>query len=148
MRHADAGSRDAWEGDDRVRPLSPKGRLQADGVRRSFADRPITRVVSSPAVRCVQTVEPLAASLGLEIETADVLFEGSWVTDVIAFAESIDGTCVLSSHGDVIPAMLRGLVDRGMTLLSDFRWAKGSTWIITRDRKKFTDARYVEPLEA
>ena len=145
VRHADAGSRRAWTGDDCIRPLSPLGLQQASGIRTAFAAEPVTRIFSSPAVRCIQTVEPLADALGLEIEISDALFEGSWVTDAISFAESVDETVVFASHGDVIPQMLRGLTNRGMTLVDDFRWEKGSTWVITRDGDKFTEARYVPP---
>lgn len=146
VRHADAGSRSAWAGDDCTRPLSPVGEQQAAGLASLLASKPITKVLSSPALRCVQTVEPLAASLGVTVEIADVLFEGSWVTEVIGFAESLDETVVFSSHGDVIPEMLRGLVSRGMTLLDDWRWEKGSTWVISRDGDKFTAARYLPPV--
>ena len=146
VRHADAGSRSDWTGDDCIRPLSPVGEQQATGVRTAFAAEPVTRIFSSPAVRCIQTVQPLADELGITIEVADVLREGSWVTEVIGFAESLDETVVFSSHGDVIPEMLRGLVSRGMTLLDDWRWEKGSTWVISRDGDKFTAARYLPPV--
>ena len=146
VRHADAGSRKAWTGDDCTRPLSPLGLQQASGIRTAFSAEPVTRIFSSPAVRCIQTIEPLADALGLEIEVSDALFEGSRVTDAISFVESVDETAVLSSHGDVIPEMLRGLISRGMNLVDDFRWAKGSAWVISRDGDKFTEARYVPPV--
>jgi 8-oxo-dGTP diphosphatase len=145
VRHAHAGSRRAWDSDDRARPLSKRGERQAQGIAKLLDSAPITRVFSSPALRCVQTVAPLAENRGLEVEINDQLFEGSWVADAISFAESLDETVVFSSHGDVIPQMLRGLVNRGLNLLDDFHWAKGSTWVINRDGEKFTDARYLPP---
>ncbi len=143
VRHAHAGSRRAWDGDDRVRPLSERGEQQAQGIAELLDSRPIERVFSSPALRCVQTVSPLAENLGVEVEIDDRLFEGSWVADAITLAESLDETVVFSSHGDVIPQMLRGMANRGMNLLDDFRWAKASTWVITRDGEKFTEARAI-----
>ena len=75
IRHASAGDRDEWVGDDRPRPLDARGREQASRLRELLDDYEITRVLSSPAVRCVQTVEPLARSRGLDIEVRDELSE-------------------------------------------------------------------------
>src|SRR5262249_55413614 len=60
VRHAKAGSREQWRADDDLRPLTTKGWRQAEGLVEAFADRPLASILSSPAVRCVQTVEPLA----------------------------------------------------------------------------------------
>ena len=68
VRHARAGSRKGWEGPDIERPLSKKGRRQADGLVEMLEAAGVKRIVSSPYVRCTQTVEPLAEALGLEIE--------------------------------------------------------------------------------
>ena len=63
VRHARAGDRERWTGDDRLRPLDGKGRRQADAMVAPLAGYPITRLVSSPYLRCVQTLEPLSARL-------------------------------------------------------------------------------------
>ena len=60
-------------------------------------------VVSSPAVRCVQTVEPLAAALGLEVELDDRLAEGGGSSARVLLEE--DGV-VACTHGDVIFELL------------------------------------------
>jgi broad specificity phosphatase PhoE len=73
IRHALAGDRHAWEGDDRVRPVDDRGRLQSDALVDTLAEFQIDRIVSSPYLRCVQTVEPLAEALGLEIELDEQL---------------------------------------------------------------------------
>ena len=65
IRHARAGERSEWEGDDRLRPLDERGRRQAEALVDALAAFPITRIFSSPYDRCVQTVEPLAAQRGL-----------------------------------------------------------------------------------
>jgi 8-oxo-(d)GTP phosphatase len=75
VRHARAGRRDRWQKDDRLRPLSKKGRVQAQALPTLLhdivGDQPL--LVSSPWVRCVETLEPLAATLGVPVETDDVL---------------------------------------------------------------------------
>jgi phosphohistidine phosphatase SixA len=75
VRHADAGDRATWAGDDRRRPLSERGQRQAEKLIRAFAEIDLTRVVSSPYDRCVQTVQPLALSRGLRVETTEALVE-------------------------------------------------------------------------
>ena len=61
LRHASAGDRAEWQGDDVVRPLDKRGHKQALALREALLARGVRRSVSSPYVRCVQTVEPLAA---------------------------------------------------------------------------------------
>ena len=73
IRHALAGHRNAWEGDDRVRPVDDRGRLQSDALVDALAAFQIDRIVSSPYLRCVQTVEPLAEARELEIELDEQL---------------------------------------------------------------------------
>jgi 8-oxo-dGTP diphosphatase len=75
IRHASAGDRDAWVGDDDLRPLDGRGQGQASRLPELLGDYEITHVLSSPAVRCVQTVEPLARSRGLDIEVREELGE-------------------------------------------------------------------------
>src|SRR6266511_1008153 len=77
VRHARAGKRSKWEGDDRLRPLDKRGRKQAEGLVSLLAEYPIDRIASSPYLRCTQTVDPLAASRGLAVEERDELAEGS-----------------------------------------------------------------------
>ena len=45
--------------------LDDTGRAQAARVARMIAARPVTRLVSSPVRRAVQTAEPIAAALGM-----------------------------------------------------------------------------------
>src|SRR4051794_6327806 len=73
VRHARAGKSSEWEGDDRVRPLDKRGRRQAGELPGRLRDLDIRRIVSSPYLRCVQTVEPLAVARGLEVEHAPEL---------------------------------------------------------------------------
>jgi phosphohistidine phosphatase SixA len=100
VRHARAGDREKWEGDDRLRPLDGKGRRQAEGLVELLAEYPIERLLSSPYLRCVQSFEPLAQARGLEIEQVDELAEGSTREDVLRLLGSLQNACVaLNSHG-------------------------------------------------
>jgi 8-oxo-(d)GTP phosphatase len=75
IRHASAGDRDDWVGDDLPRPLDARGRGQASLLPELLSDYEIARILASPAVRCLQTVEPLARSRGLDIEVLEELSE-------------------------------------------------------------------------
>ena len=77
LRHASARDRSDWKGDDAGRPLDDRGRRQAEGLVDQLAPFEIARIVSSPFVRCVQTVEPLAEALGRPLEVSDDLAEGA-----------------------------------------------------------------------
>ena len=76
VRHAKAGERAAWDGDDFMRPLSGRGHTQAFGLLDQLRKAKFERILSSPYVRCMETVVPLAGIRGLAVEPADALAEG------------------------------------------------------------------------
>src|SRR5260370_42535529 len=59
VRHAKAGDRAEWEGDDRLRPLTKSGRRQAEELAAWLKKEPIHAILSSEDARCLQTGEPL-----------------------------------------------------------------------------------------
>jgi 8-oxo-dGTP diphosphatase len=66
VRHAWAGDRTEWKGDDRLRPLDERGLRQAQDLVAALERFTIDVILTSPYARCVQTVEPLAAVRGLD----------------------------------------------------------------------------------
>jgi phosphohistidine phosphatase SixA len=146
VRHAHAGKRSHWDGDDRDRPLSEKGRVQADWLTEHFSDIPVERVVSSPFLRCVQTVGGLAEKLGLEVTTHEAMAEGADPYDALEVLRELSPVGVVGcSHGDVIPRVLRALVADGMVVEGPLLDQKGSIWIIDGDDGRPTRGRYVPP---
>ena len=143
VRHAKAGSRRNWSGDDVLRPLSKPGRRQAEAIADMLAAAGITRVVSSPYVRCVETVEPLATQLGLSVDVSDALTEGAPSSEAVALLDKLTREdAVLCSHGDVIGDLLVHLADQGLRL-DDSRLEKGSTWVLECSDGRVTAAGYV-----
>lgn len=132
VRHAHAGDRKSWEGDDRLRPLSERGHKQAESIARKLAPYRPDRILTSPALRCRQTVEPLGETTATPVETDDRLFEGPTRSDIETLLDDAarKKTTVLSSHGDVVPALLHELSARGMDHEDRFLWQKGSTWVV------------------
>lgn len=112
LRHASAGDRDKWDGDDRLRPLDKRGRRRADALRDRLLAVGVTRVLSSPYLRCVQTVEPL----GLEIELDDRLAEGAPRKATLELLAEADGA-VACTHGDVIENVLGRSLKKGEAVL-------------------------------
>ncbi len=132
VRHAKAGSRRHWDGDDTARPLSNNGWRQADGIAKRLAGEEVSGVWSSPYVRCVQSVEPLARLLGLEIHIEPRLAEGMELEDSLALLAEVPDGAVLCSHGDVIPELVEGLARGGTRIVGEPDWRKGSLWILER----------------
>ena len=148
VRHADAGNRMAWMGDDFQRPLDDYGRMQAEAIGVALACRPVQRILSSPAVRCVDTVVPLGLALGLDVETSDELAEGSFVGeafDLLRPLAAAEGDSVLCSHGDVIPGLLWVLAQYGLDTPDLGRCKKGSIWELDVSKGRIVGATYRHP---
>lgn len=77
VRHAKAATRASWKSEDRLRPLEPRGKAQLPYVAQILTAYAATRLLTSPATRCVQTLTPYANDEGLQIATDAVLSEGS-----------------------------------------------------------------------
>jgi phosphohistidine phosphatase SixA len=146
IRHAQAGNRQRWEGDDRLRPLNKKGWRQAEGLVESLAGMPLKRVLSSPYLRCVQTVEPLARARGLLVEETDALVEGAGLPSFLALLrESAGQPSALSTHGDVMYDVCKELVRMSLVARSEVRYEKGASWILEEHGGRIVAARYLPP---
>ncbi|MHA6796019.1 NUDIX hydrolase [Pseudonocardia bannensis] len=153
VRHAKAGNRQSWSGDDAQRPLSGTGRAQADqlaGLLRLFGPE---RLHSATPVRCTQTLAPLAEELGVGITEEPLLGEEGFARDPAAglarFRELFarPGVTVLCSQGGVIPEVLEqltresGLLEHVVDDSGAVPSRKASTWVLGRhdDRVRFAD---------
>ncbi|MCY3805709.1 MAG: histidine phosphatase family protein [bacterium] len=145
IRHADAGKRDPYSHDDHLRGLSEDGMRQAVRIADRLGDAGVTRVLSSPFPRCVQTVEPLARRLGVEVESQPVLAEGADGRRTFALMAALASTdAVLCSHGDVIPEVIRLLRITGTVINGERGNAKGSIWTIISDGESLLTAEYAK----
>lgn len=145
VRHAHAGDREDWKGPDETRPLSEKGLKQASGLVARLADTVLGRVMSSPYLRCVQTVEPLAKARGLEVEDDETLAEGSDWQEALGLVRRALVPTVMCSQGDVIGGLVMHLVGEGLVPSADARWQKGSTWVLDTEAHEVVEARYLAP---
>ncbi|MGA1774241.1 MAG: histidine phosphatase family protein [Nitriliruptoraceae bacterium] len=148
VRHAHAGDRGAWVGDDALRPLSARGSAQATALAALLAPLaadPAAAVVSSPALRCTATVAPLAARLGTDVRVESTLGEGADAGALLDRVAGLAAPTVWSSHGDVIPALLLLLAARGVDLGVDPTCRKASTWVLELADGRVTAARHLPP---
>jgi phosphohistidine phosphatase SixA len=146
IRHAKAGSRSHWEQDDRIRPLSKSGIKQAEALVSVMAPFPITAVFSSPYLRCVQTVEPIARARRLAVKETASLAEGGGLNGAMRFVEDSKlGDSVLCTHGDVVQELVEELIRRRVVKASQGGLDKASTWVVEVENGSPVRARYIPP---
>ncbi|HTZ10626.1 MAG TPA: phosphoglycerate mutase family protein [Acidimicrobiales bacterium] len=150
VRHGHAGTKEGWRGDDRARPLDARGRRQAEDLAVVLADLGPGRVVTSPYLRCLQTMEPLSAKTGLPIERHDALTPSgparavTLVRDLAASGPA--DPVVLCTHGEVMGVVLATLVaEDGLRLGRRRPGIKGCVWVIDFEGATATQARYIAP---
>lgn len=148
IRHAQAGARSEWKKDDMLRPLSAKGKQQARQLAKVASEWAPQRVLSSPWVRCIETVAPLGKQIGLQVEVSKALGEGSTAEAVKLVRSLSDEKVALCTHGDVIPEVLVALADEDRLDLGPRpKQQKASIWILEASNGRFTRARYLPPPE-
>jgi 8-oxo-(d)GTP phosphatase len=152
VRHGHAGSKHSWVGEDDLRPLSHRGREEGEALVRLLRPYAPGRIVSSPLVRCLQTVRPLADALGLTIEESNDLRPGAG-TAATRLARHVDSggsdAVVLCTHGEVVRAMKAQIKNDEMTIfgrVSD--QTKGSVWVLDRVCDRFGSAKYLDPFQS
>jgi broad specificity phosphatase PhoE len=137
VRHARAGSKRDWEHDDDLRPLDELGLKQAAALAPQLAAAgPVRRLVSSPTLRCMQTLQPLADLVDIPIEPWDALGPHAGATGVRStLGHPAFDDVVVCTHGEVLRPLLRTLRRRGVGrddhLHGRRLLTKGSAWLVT-----------------
>lgn len=149
VRHAKAGDRSRWTGDDVLRPLSGKGRRQAVSLCERLLPlvgaRSDAQLLSSTYLRCLQTLEPLAARLHSRVHVDDRLTEGGGFEGVLDMISSIPDGSVMCSHGDIIPDVITALERRATDITTEPDWRKGSVWVLERTGERIATASVWPP---
>ena len=143
VRHAKAGSRERWTAPDRDRPLSDPGKLQASALVGVLGPG-VRSIRSSPYLRCMETVAPLARALGLEIEEDDRLAEGADPGLATTLLGSLSGA-VLCTHGDVMASIVTSLAEAKVPMEGGLQWAKAATWAFEISGGRIVSGRYLPP---
>jgi exopolyphosphatase/guanosine-5'-triphosphate,3'-diphosphate pyrophosphatase len=147
VRHAKAARRSRWSGPESLRPLTEAGRAQARAIGEALAKSGVARLLSSPALRCRQTLIPLAEMAGLSIEVDERLAEGADPAKAFEWLTALRGDTVVCSHGDVLMGLLDCFRAEGAPLDEEPRCEKGSIWMVARERRSPPVVAYAPPLE-
>jgi phosphohistidine phosphatase SixA len=145
VRHAKAAVREEWTGDDRLRPLTKKGKKQAEELVEVFKKFAVSDIVSSSFLRCMETVKPLGRARKLEVKLSPSLEEGHGLEGLTEFLgdRSLDDV-ILSTHGDIVWELVEDLVEREVIGAGDGGYQKGSTWVLEVDDHGVAErARYI-----
>lgn len=149
VRHAKAHKREGWAGDDNLRPLSKKGRRQAEFLVPQLGAYSPQAVSSALPVRCRDTVAALAEGLGLEVavqeDLGDVGFDRSPDIALRAFrrAGALAPVSVVVSQGEAIPGVLRHAAGRNGFVIDDLKAKKASVWVLHFRGEELLGADYL-----
>lgn len=164
--HLDAVNRNEWQGAPDDRPLTEAGSRQAAFMASHLGSGPVNAIISSPALRCTQSLEPLAAATGLSVEimpgfkdTHGYRAPEGWGTGdtpapsplggaqsagsaYAAFRSLVerypDGRVVLCSYGDIVPALLAFLSGLYGSEMPARNNDKGAVFTVTLDGEALT----------
>ncbi|MCF8571356.1 NUDIX hydrolase [Gordonia sp. HY002] len=138
VRHAKAGRRAKFRGDDRDRPLDQEGRRQAAALTELLGLFGAHHLHAADRLRCVQTLVPLSEALRESIEVEPTLTEEAYAADpdasferLLALAASDEPVRAVCSQGKVIPPVLARWAERDGVRLPASRNRKGSVCVLT-----------------
>jgi 8-oxo-(d)GTP phosphatase len=150
VRHASAGSKSRFSGDDKMRPLDKKGRAQAEALVGQLTAFGPSDVYAADRVRCHQTVEPLAEELGVIICNEPTLTEEAYAENPkrarrrIVQIAGLHRTPVICTQGKVIPDLIQWWCDRDGVRPDKSRNRKGSTWVLSLAAGRLVAADHID----
>jgi 8-oxo-dGTP diphosphatase len=115
LRHAKATPHDQWDGADYTRPLTERGQSQAHGIVRTIETWKPKRLITSSAVRCKETIAPLAKALGRDVKSTNKISQDAFedgkadVRGIVGDIVRTRKSTVVCTHGPVAPAVIREL---------------------------------------
>ncbi len=137
VRHATAGSKARYKGDDRQRPLDKHGRAQAESLVGQLLSFGAGELFAADRVRCAQTLDPLAEELGVTIGNEPELTEEAYADNrkaarhrILEIAASSVNP-VICTQGRVIPDIIAWWCERDGVRPDRSRNRKGSTWVMS-----------------
>jgi 8-oxo-dGTP diphosphatase len=149
VRHATAGRKARYKGDDRKRPLDKRGRTQAQSLVPQLLAFGATDLYAADRTRCVQTIEPLAEKMGRTITVEPTLTEEAYARNPKAAQKrtleiaALGGTPVISTQGRVIPYLIQWWCERDGVKPDKSRNRKGSTWVLSLSDGKLIAADHL-----
>ncbi len=151
VRHGVAQPKKGWKGSDDDRPLVGRGFRQAERLGPVVGRRSPTRILTSPALRCWQTVQPLADRHGVPVEPTNAFSIGAAAQAAalcrkLAAAGPPDANVVLCTHREVLDDLLPQLAEEGGRKLPGRPpGAKGGAWVLHFEEGRLVKVGYRPP---
>lgn len=149
VRHATAGSKSRYSGDDRKRPLDKHGRAQAESLVDLLLAFGAGELFAADRVRCHQTLGPLAEELGVPVISETALTAEAYADKpkrgrqrVLEIAETASHP-VICTQGEVIPDLIAWWCERDGVRPDKSRNRKGSTWVLTLAGGRLVSADHI-----
>jgi len=149
LRHAKAIARASWGGEDLYRPLDSIGELQAKRMVATFAPIGIAEIHSSSAVRCYETISPLARALSLDYFFTDSLSEFIYSKHPERTYKYIDRlldndlNTLVCSHNPILPNYLSRKLEQQGFGVPETKLAPGDAWVIKHLYKEISKVEHV-----
>ncbi len=152
VRHASAGSRSKWDGDDRLRPLDETGEEQAEELVRLLSRFEVEEIQSADNLRCAETVRPLSEAIGVSAKENPLLSEQGFpgneehAIDLIRELGRPGGAAVACSQAGVIDEIVERLAEAdGVEIGEPFNLKKGGVWTLSFDDHRLVGAERLPP---
>ncbi|MCL4449467.1 MAG: histidine phosphatase family protein [Actinobacteria bacterium] len=145
VRHALAVDQFVFKGDDERRPLTEKGKTQAQGLVALLDNIKFRSLLSSPALRCIETLEPLAKYKGAKIDIQPLLGLSAQPDDTLGYLVTLKHNVVACSHGENILGILEFLFSQKVAGVDKVRARKGSVWLLEIENHTVISATYISP---
>ena len=136
LRHAKAVAREEWDSDDGDRPLAHSGQIQAKRFLPGFLPFAISEIYTSDAVRCYESIEPIARSLKINPIFSSTLSEYEFHKDKKAWSSLVkeilenDSSALVCSHNPVIPEIVKKLIGKKNFKELDHELLPGESWVL------------------
>lgn len=128
----------SWRGAGGARPLSEQGRAEAAGLVDFLSGRAVERLVAGPALRCRETLAPLAAERSLPIHVDDRFEDGAPIEPALRLLRSLDEATVVCVERAELVALLVGLMGGAPNPELAERSEPGSSWLIEGEPPRAT----------
>ena len=152
VRHASAGSRAKWDGDDRSRPLDEDGQEQAEELVRLLSRFEVDEILAADLVRCVETVRPLSESISVPVKEAPLLSEDRFAgheEDAVELLRTLGRpgrAAVACSQAGVIDELVARLAAADdLAVEGPFSLKKAGVWALSFDDHKLIGAERLSP---
>jgi 8-oxo-dGTP pyrophosphatase MutT (NUDIX family)/phosphohistidine phosphatase SixA len=136
LRHAKAVKRDEWNGDDGDRPLDTTGQRQAKLIPLNLMPYAMREIHSSDAIRCLETVAPIARALQIQIKVSGELSEYGYAREKDLAHEYIQALVlrnvptVVCSHNPILPKLVKKLIGKRNFKELDGKLNPGDAWVL------------------